>query len=259
MIEQPNTLHHDVAGYVLGVLDPREAARFEDHLAECDVCAAELESLLPVAALMSQVDGASFVRMEESVRDGRMLQEMLNAVAYERSRVRVRRMLSLAAGVVAFVAVSAGSLAAGFAVSDQPSAPVAQPSASPSANPDGPGVGGFEQLPGDHFSATDEVSKVSLDVVLESHEWGTQVSIAVAQITGPLACQLVAVGEDSQGEVVYTWNVPPEGYGSKANPEVLFLQGVTALSRKSIKSIELQTVRPDGEQGGLLVAVDVDK
>ena len=99
-------MHRDVAAYALGVLDERDAARFEDHLAECDACAVELESLLPVTAMLSQVDGDSFVSVEESVREGRMLDEMVNAVAYDRSRVRARRMLALAAGVVAVIMLS---------------------------------------------------------------------------------------------------------------------------------------------------------
>jgi anti-sigma factor RsiW len=37
--------HWDVAAYALGVLDHRDTARFEDHLADCASCAVELESL----------------------------------------------------------------------------------------------------------------------------------------------------------------------------------------------------------------------
>lgn len=44
-------LHLDVAGYVLGTLDPEDRERFEAHLAGCDACRAELAELEPVAAL----------------------------------------------------------------------------------------------------------------------------------------------------------------------------------------------------------------
>jgi Putative zinc-finger len=249
--------HRDVAAYALGVLDERDAARFEDHLAECDACAVELESLLPVTAMLSQVDGDSFVSMEESVREGRMLDEMVNAVAYDRSRARVRRMFSLVAGIVALIVLGGVTALGAWTLggAGDGTSPVASGSPSPKSGAEGPGVGGLEELPGERFSATDPDTKVHADVVLEPHEWGTQVSIAVGAVRGPLTCQLVAVGSDGLGEVVYTWKVPPQGYGTNANPELLFLQGVTAVDRSKIDRMELQSLDSAGRTG-LLVAVD---
>ena len=246
--------HMDVAAYALGVLDAMDAARFEDHLAECDACAVELESLLPVTALLSHVDGDSFVQVEESVRDGRMLDEMVNAVEYDRSRARARRMFALAAGVVAVILFSGLSLVLGMATSDDTRAPVAAGSPTP-AGPD-LGVGGMDDLPGQHFSAVDKTTKVNAEVVLEGFEWGTQVSIAVGNVRGPRVCQLVAVGADGLGEVVYSWKVPPKGYGTRENPQVLFLQGATQVSRGDIARVELQSLDDEG-RSDLLVAVDV--
>lgn len=256
MMGHSGAVHHDVAAYALGVLDEYGASQFEDHLVECDACAVELESLLSVTALLSQVDGDSFVTMEQAVRDDRMLDEMLNAVAYDRSRVRARRMLALAAAVIAVVMVGGGALVAGLAMGGDADRPVAVGSPSPEAGPDGPGVGGLDQVPGDRYSATDPSTKVHAEVVLEGREWGTMVSIAIGSIRGPLTCQLVAVGTDGLGEVVYTWKVPKDGYGTPANPEVLFLQGATAVSRASITRVELQSLDAEG-RSGLLVAVDV--
>jgi len=245
--------HRDVAAYALGVLDANDAARFEDHLALCDACAVELESLLPVTALLSHVDGESFVQAEESVRDGRMLDEMVNAVAYDRSRARARRMFALAAGVVALLLFSGLSLVAGIATGGDD-----QPVASGSPAPAGPdlGVGGLDEVPGQRYSATDATTKVKAEVVLEGFEWGTQVSIAVGNVRGPRVCQLVAVGDDGLGEVVYSWKVPPKGYGTKDNPQVLFLQGATQVDRKDIARVELQSLDAEG-RSDLLVAVDV--
>jgi hypothetical protein len=42
--------HFDVASYALGVLDEADSERFEEHLADCWVCAGELESFLPSRA-----------------------------------------------------------------------------------------------------------------------------------------------------------------------------------------------------------------
>lgn len=255
MTAQSGAVHRDVAAYALGVLDQHDAAQFEDHLVECDACAVELEALLPVTALLSQVDGDSFVGMEESVRDGRMLDEMVNAVAYDRSRVRARRMLALAAAIIAVVMVGGVSLLTGLTVGDA-DRPVASGSPSPEPGPEGPGVGGIADVPGERFSATDPATKVHAEVVLEDKEWGTQVSIAVGAVRGPLICQLVAVGADGLGEVVYSWKVPKDGYGTDANPEVLFLQGATSVDRAGIARVELQSLDAQG-RAGLLVAVDV--
>lgn len=246
--------HRDVASYALGVLDANDAARFEDHLALCDACAAELESLLPVTALLSQVDGESFVRAEETVRDGRMLDEMVHAVAYDRSRARSRRMFSLAAGVVALLLFSGLALVVGMATGGDERPPVATGSPAP-AGPD-LGVGGLDEVPGQRYSATDSTTKVKAEVVLEGFEWGTQVSIAVGNVRGPRVCQLVAVGDDGLGEVVYSWKVPPKGYGTKDNPQVLFLQGATQVDRDDIARVELQSLDAEG-RSDLLVAVDV--
>ncbi|MDG4766973.1 zf-HC2 domain-containing protein [Solwaraspora sp. WMMD406] len=48
--------HWDVGAYALGALDPEDVERFEEHLAGCWACAAELESLVPIVGLMSTVD-----------------------------------------------------------------------------------------------------------------------------------------------------------------------------------------------------------
>jgi len=48
--------HWDVAAYALGALDAEDVERFEEHLAGCWACAAELESLVPIVGLMSTVD-----------------------------------------------------------------------------------------------------------------------------------------------------------------------------------------------------------
>jgi hypothetical protein len=256
----PDAIHKDVAAYALGILDEEGTAEFEFHLAGCPTCAMELESLLPVTALLSQVDGDSVVGAEEMVREGRMLDEMVNAVAYDRSQVRARRFLALAAGVVAIVLVGALSVLAGTSVGRNEAPPAAAGTTSAKARTTGgtgPGIGGpFSDLPGEKFQATDADTKVSANVALQGTEWGTQVSLLVSSIKGPLTCQLVAVGEDGVGEIVYTWSVPAKGYGTDLNPQPLLLQGATAVPRADMVRMEIQSVDEAGRPA-LLVAVDV--
>ena len=60
------TVHWDVAGYALGVLDAHDTAVFEEHLASCQRCADELEALLPTVALLSDVDVDALLAAEQS-------------------------------------------------------------------------------------------------------------------------------------------------------------------------------------------------
>ncbi|WP_203709573.1 zf-HC2 domain-containing protein, partial [Actinoplanes digitatis] len=105
--------HFDVAAYALGVLDDRDAARFEDHLIDCATCAIELESMLPVVDILSDVDADALVATEQSRRDGLMLKKMIVEVKQERRRANSRRLYSLAAAVVVFAMLSIGALFAG--------------------------------------------------------------------------------------------------------------------------------------------------
>jgi len=45
--------HPEAAGYTLGSLDPDDAAAFEEHLAGCELCQAEVARLTPVAKSLS--------------------------------------------------------------------------------------------------------------------------------------------------------------------------------------------------------------
>ena len=61
--------HLDVGAYVLGVLDEAHVGLFEVHLAQCDDCADELATLLPVASLLADVDlGAAAEEDEREFR-----------------------------------------------------------------------------------------------------------------------------------------------------------------------------------------------
>ncbi|HEY4418996.1 MAG TPA: zf-HC2 domain-containing protein, partial [Pseudonocardia sp.] len=105
--------HFDVASYALGVLDDRDAARFEDHLVECSQCAYELESFVEVADLLSDVDAGAVIAAEESRNDGVVLQKMMGEVRHDRHRANSRRLYALAAAVVVFAMLSIGAFFVG--------------------------------------------------------------------------------------------------------------------------------------------------
>lgn len=243
--------HFDVAAYALGVLDERDATRFEDHLIDCPTCAIELESLLPVVDILSDVDADALVATEQSRRDGIVLKKMIGEVKKERRRANSRRLYSLAAAVVVFAMLSIGALFAGaqWLAPDQQST-TTPPRSSKQLDPlplagGGIGIGGPD-LAGEVFSGTDTRSGVSAQVGLERKDWGTQVSFAVSNIKGPLTCRLVAVRVDGASEVLSTWQVGEKGWGTAAQPDPLLLQAVTALPRDEIAHVQIQSIDAKG-------------
>ena len=213
--------HYDVASYALGVLDQHDAARFEDHLIECPRCAFELESFVQVADLLADVD---------------------------------------ADAVVVFAMLSIGALFAGgkwFAPDQKATNNTAQRGSSqldPLPNSqDGPGIGGPE-LTGQKYSGTDPRTGVHADVALEKKDFGTQISLAVSSIKGPLECRMVVVHTDGTTESLGSWTVGEKGWGTAANPSPLLLQAVTATPREDIAHITVQEVTANGA-GDTLVRV----
>jgi hypothetical protein len=252
--------HYDVASYALGVLDQHDAARFEDHLIECPRCAFELDSFVQVADLLADVDADAVVAAEEVKRDGVVLHKMLGEVRSERRRANSRRLYSLAAAVVIFAMLSIGALFAGgkwFAPEQKGASNSAQRGSTqldPLPNSqDGPGIGGPE-LTGQKYSGTDPHTGVHADVALEKKDFGTQISLAVSSIKGPLECRMVVVHTDGTTESLSSWTVGEKGWGTAANPSPLLLQAVTATPREDIAHIQVQEVTSAGA-GDTLVRV----
>ena len=53
------TAHTDVGAYSMGLLEERDRREFEDHLAGCPACAAEVAELSPMAALLRGVSSGA--------------------------------------------------------------------------------------------------------------------------------------------------------------------------------------------------------
>ena len=252
--------HFDVAAYALGVLDERDAARFEDHLIECPACAVDLESFLQVADILADVDADALVAAEESRKDGLVLKKMIGTVKQERRRANSRRLYSLAAAVVVFAMLSIGALFAGgkwFGTEQPVNSPQVLRSGPTQLDPlppgDGGGFGGTE-LAGERVSKNDTRSGVRLDAGLEAKDWGTQVQFAVSNIKGPLTCRLVAVRTDGRSEVLSTWTVGEKGWGTAQREEPLLLPAVTALPRAEIAHLQVQSIASDGAVETLVTA-----
>lgn len=242
--------HLDVAAYALGVLDDRDTALFEEHLAGCWSCAGELESLLPVVDLLSDVDPDDLVTTERVTEDPHLLDRMLATVAEDRRRARSRRMYSLAAGVVLVAMLSGLALFAGarWLGDTVYTAAPSPPSGSVSPSPGTPdtGFGGPELPPGERLTAVDTKTGVKAEMMLESRPFGTQVSFALSRLSGPRTCRMVVLRKSGSAEVISTWMVPDSGYGTDARPAPLMLQAATAVPRADIREIQVQAIGTDG-------------
>jgi len=89
--------HPDLAGYVLGALDPGETAAFEQHLAGCDACQAEVDDLQGLPELMDRA--APPIEVPPGLRE-RTFAAVERAAAPSRRRGPLLRLAAVAAALV---------------------------------------------------------------------------------------------------------------------------------------------------------------
>ncbi|MBX7268275.1 zf-HC2 domain-containing protein [Micromonospora sp. Llam7] len=244
--------HMDVAAYALGVLGEQDMERFEEHLATCWACAAELETMVPVVGLLSDVDEESITALEQTHSSNPvLLDRTLVALRTQRRRARFRQVLATAAAVVVFGGLTGVGFASlsdtgnppGFQAGPDASAPVDQPT-NP-GNPSGPNVGGNEQE-GDQVDVTDPDTGVTATFFLISKDFGTKMDFSLGRLPGPRTCRLVVVRADGSTEILSTWSVPEGGYGTNANPQLLALSATTSTKLDDITHFEVQEVDTKG-------------
>jgi hypothetical protein len=225
--EAPHDPHLDVGAYVLGVLDDADMFRFEQHLAVCHHCGQqldELSGLVPVLAELAPAGaGAPVLPGGEA-----MLGRLLDSVSVERGRRRRRRWLALAAAAVLVVG---GPTVAVIATQDKDSS---QPTVALS------------------YKGSDAATGVKASLGMTDKGWGTDVALQLSGVKGPLTCELVAISKDGTQQTVSTWTVPIAGYGTKAQPTPLTVEGGAGFSSSDITRFDVVT-----STGKKLVSVDV--
>jgi len=210
--------HIDLGAYALGLLEDQDKAVFEAHLATCDRCAAELRTLSPVADLLH---GLEPVEQPGDPGAGELPVDLLRKrAALSRRRFRWQ----VAVGAAACVAALGGGVAVGVAAAQhgQPAGPV---------------------LAGQRHAATDPVTGVTGTVGLVAKAWGTQVTLDLAHVRGPVECQLIAISKTGERKVVTGWFVPEPGDGVPGHPAHLLVQGGTAIPLGSLERFEVTVVR----------------
>lgn len=236
--DHEHTEHTAVGAYALGVLDEAEATRFEEHLAGCPRCAADLDDLLGLALPLADLKEATPDPAVLTARPGpQVLDRLLDDVTATRRSQRTRRRLLVAAAAALIVA---GPLA-GAAVTAQNA-------------PDHSSVSAAKQMyeDGDKYGAVDPDTKIDATVSLQDKPWGTHVALKLSHVKGPLTCDLVAIGKNGKEQIVTTWAVPASGYGmdkgdgstqgGKWGKEPLYTHGGTGFNHQDIARFEVRTL-----------------
>jgi len=213
--EPVNSEHTDVGAYALGLLEPRDRQAFEEHLAGCPACAAELAELSGMKSLLSDLGPVEAPAGEPAEADVADL--VRRRAAAQRRYTRRQVLLGAAAGV----ALLAGGVGVGLAVAGQPASQGSQNA-------------------GQTASAVDAHTGVHGKVTLVAKPFGTQVTVDLAQIQGPLECQFIAVSRTGERFQIGTWFLPPHvKFGSPSHPEHLLLKGWTTIKPGDLSRIEV--------------------
>jgi len=214
------TVHTDVGAYSMGLLEEPDRRAFEDHLAGCASCSAELAELSPMAALLKGVEPASAAGRQA---DGSNVTQLISRRA---TRQRQRRRWQAVAGAAAGIVLIGGGIGIGVAAAGQHSGPGA------------PAVA----IPGQLHSATDPGTGAAGTVGLLAKAWGTQVTLDLSKVHGPVECQLVAVSRTGERRVVMSWLVPAPGDGVPGHPAHLVIQGGTSIPRGDLARLDVDVV-----------------
>lgn len=209
--------HQDVAAYALGVLDPADVFRFEEHLSECVACAVRLLDFAPVTSALADLGGAG---MPGTPPSARLLEGLLAEVAEERRRGSRRRLRLVAVAAVLILGLPVLTLGLR-----------------------GGGTNGGGSV--ERMAATDRATGVYGAVDLHASDTGTSVALRIARLHGPRACQLVVIGKDGEERQMATWSVRPAGYGIPGSPEAeqpLDLEVGTALHPDEIARFDVRTM-----------------
>ncbi|MCX4820840.1 hypothetical protein OG883_13165 [Streptomyces sp. NBC_01142] len=205
--------HRDVAAYALGVLEPADAFRFEEHLTDCVMCAVQLADFTAVTAALTELAGPGRAEPRPTPR---LLERLTDEVGALRRRSRRRRLRLVAAAAALIIALPAAAVAL----------------------QDGGSAGGQQIV------ATDLASGVTASVALRERGWGTAVALQLAGLTGPRVCRLIAIGKDGAEHPVLSWAVPDGGYGMPDSPgheQPLDIEGGTGLQSAEIGHWEIRT------------------
>jgi hypothetical protein len=254
-----DSIHKTVGAYAIGVLEPAEAAAFEEHLAGCERCAEQLDELVGMGPLLAAL--ADLPAGEDAGPDAPRARDraaelvarptpgladrLLVDVAAHRRRRRRRARYLVAAAAALIVAGPLTTLAVESGTGTADTSLTADSVA-------------LRHMP-HRVSATDAKTKVSATIGFKHETWGTNTVLELTHLRGPLKCELIAVGTDGSRETMSSWSVSQWGYGIPdstwpGSKDPLYVHGSTALDGAHLDHFEVRTF--DGRE---LVSVDAQR
>jgi hypothetical protein len=214
-----------LGAYVLDTLDPDERRDVDAHLAQCEICRADLVELEAVKGLLDDVPPEALMHGPPDA--DLVLQRTLRQVRQEAAGATRRRWVP---AVAAAAVLLAGALGAGVALG-RGTAPeqVAQvpPSAAPTASP----------LPsGTRVESTVDASTgVRMTArVVPAAGW-VRVNASVAGIPAGEDCRLFVVGRGGEREIAAGWIVSAQGETAGTN-----LDGSAAVAMDDVVAVEVR-------------------
>jgi putative zinc finger protein len=137
--------------------------------------------------------------------------------------------------------------------------PIAQGAITPpvASAPAGLTASASDGVHGRQFDVTDPATGVHAVMSVADASWGSQISLILGGVHGPLRCDLVAIGLDGVSTVVASWSVHAPGYGIPEEPEPLLLQAATARTLAETREFRIRALRSDGGAPSVLVTLTV--
>jgi len=218
--EHVSSEHTDVGAYALGLLEATDRQAFEEHLAGCPACAAELAELSGMKSLLTGIDPVDAPADEPTVAEVTDL--VRRRAESQRRRVRWQSVLAAAAAVVVLVV----GVGVGLATAPGSPAPTTQQLVTLTVHQGATAAG------------TNPQAGVSGVAGLVSKPFGTQVTVNL-KMKGPLECRLVAVSKTGERTVIATWFVPPVDFGGTQHPAPLHIQGWTTIKTGDLARIDV--------------------
>lgn len=218
------TIGHDpgeLAAHALGLLDPREAAAVQAHLASCPDCRREWQELRETSALLDDVPPEMF--LDGPPDSDLVLQRTLWQVRGESRTHRTRRRVTLAVAAV----VTGAALVGGAAWAGANLAP------------------GQEIVAGaDARVVEGTAGQVRLAASLTPAKGWVRVSAAVSGLPAGERCEIVLTGRDGTQLVAGGWVTGPDPNGATVDGSAAVdLTQVAAITIRNEAGREFITVR----------------
>jgi Putative zinc-finger len=204
-LDDHQTLHRLLGGYLLGGLDETDTEKLDAHLADCADCRAELDRLSPVPEMLQRMPdarhlggGAALAVSPAARPSSQNIETLLSRMRAEKFKeTRVNRARWLAVAAVTLVAAAGVTYGIFTNTTNPPDDSSAQPSASVQLID-----ARFQPAPG---------SGLTGDAKLTPKAWGVEVSLDVSQISGngPFLC--LVRNRSGQTQQAAVWGDTPTG------------------------------------------------